>query len=299
MTHVRMHDDEIDLDATLVQRLLRAQMPEWGDLPIARVASSGTDNAMFRLGDDMVVRMPRVERAVPRLDNEQRWLPALAPHLPLATPRVLAKGEPGQGYPWIWSVQSWIDGDNAFDAEVRDLAEAARDIAALMTALQHIDTGGAPLATPGRRGQPLSTTERQTRRAIGEARELVDVAAVTDAWEGALRAPEWDRDPVWFHGDLARGNLLVSEGRIHAVIDFGSIGVGDPACDLVIAWDLFDRATRPALRAALDVDDATWDRGRGWALCTALWALPYYLHTNPPMVAQARYKLAEVLAETT
>jgi aminoglycoside phosphotransferase (APT) family kinase protein len=212
---------------------------------------------------------------------------------------VIAKGKPGQGYPWIWSVHSWIDGDNAFDAEVHDLAEAARDIAALMAALQLIDTRGGPLATPGRRGQPLSATERQTRRAIDEARDLVDVAAVTDAWEAASRALEWDREPVWFHGDIARGNLLVRGGRIHAVIDFGSIGVGDPACDLVIAWDLFDRTTRPAFRAALDVDDATWDRGRGWALCTALWALPYYLHTNPPMVAQARYKLAEVLAETT
>ena len=145
----------------------------------------------------------------------------------------------------------------------------------------------------------MSTTERQTRRAIEEARELVDVAAVTDAWEAALH--------VRRSGIASRsGSTATSpgatcscaDGRIHAVIDFGSIGVGDPACDLVIAWDLFDRATRPAFRAALDVDDATWDRGRGWALCTALWALPYYLHTNPPMVAQARYKLAEVLADT-
>ena len=182
---------------------------------------------------------------------------------------------------------------------MHDLAEAVRDIAALMTALQHIDTRGAPIATPGRRGQPLSTTEHQTRRALKDARNFVDVDAVSAAWEVALTAPEWDREPVWFHGDIARGNLLVRRGRIHALIDFGSIGVGDPACDLVIAWDLFDGATRPLLRAALDVDDATWDRGRGWALCTALWALPYYLRTNPPMVAQARYKLAEVLADTT
>jgi aminoglycoside phosphotransferase (APT) family kinase protein len=299
MTHVRMHDDELDLDDTLVRRLLGAQVPQWADLPLERVVSSGTDNAMFRLGDDMVVRLPRVERAVPRLDNEHKWLPVLAPHVPLATPTLLAKGEPGQGYPWIWSVHSWIDGDNAFDTEVHDLGLAARDVAALITALQQIDTRDAPLATSGRRGTPLSTTERQTRRAIEEAKGLVDVGAVTDAWEVALRAPKWDREPVWFHGDIARGNLLVRDGRIHAVIDFGSIGVGDPACDLVIAWDLFDGATRPALRAALDVDDATWDRGRGWALCTALWALTYYLHTNPPMVAQARYKLAEVLADMT
>ncbi len=295
MTHVRMHPDEHDLDEELVRALLRAQQPAWADLPIGRVVSSGTDNAMFRLGDDMVVRMPRVERAMPRLDNEHKWLPTLAPELPLATPTVLAHGEPGQGYPWTWSVYSWIDGDNAFDAEVRDLAQAARDVATLITALQNIDTRDAPIATPGRRGTPLSTTERQTRRAIEESEGLIDVGVVTDAWEAALRAPEWDREPVWFHGDIARGNLLVSEGRIHALIDFGSIGVGDPACDLVIAWDLFDSETRPILRDALGVDDATWDRGRGWALCTAMWALPYYLHTNPLMIGQARYKIAEVL----
>jgi len=233
MTHVRMHPDELDLDDDLVRRLLCAQQPQWADLRIERIVSSGTDNAMFRLGDTMVVRLPRVERAVPRLERELAWLPVLAPQL----------------------------------------AEA------------------------GRRGTPLATTEAQTRRSIERAVGLVDTRAVTDAWEAALRVPEWDRAPVWFHGDIARGNLLVRDGRISALIDFGSIGVGDPACDLVVAWDLFDARTRAILRAALDVDDATWDRGRGWGLCTAMWALPYYLHTNPPMVAQARRKIAEVLTD--
>jgi aminoglycoside phosphotransferase (APT) family kinase protein len=292
-----MHTDELDLDDALVRRLLRAQQPQWADLDIERVVSSGTDNAMFRLGEAMVVRMPRVERAVPRLEQELAWLPVLAPQLPVAAPTALATGKPGEDYPWTWSVYSWVDGDNAFDADIEDLSEAALRVAQVVHALWRIDTVHGPRAEPGRRGTPLATTEAQTRRAIGEAEGLVDVPAVTEAWEAALRVPEWDREPVWFHGDIARGNVLVGSGRISALIDFGSIGVGDPACDLVIAWDLFEGTSRGAFRDTLDVDDATWDRGRGWALCTALWALPYYLHTNPVMVAQARHKIAAVLAD--
>jgi len=297
MTAMRMHPDELDLDDEVVRRLLRAQQPQWADLPIERVDSSGADNAMFRLGDTMVVRLPRVERAVPRLQTELAWLPMIAPRLPISTPQIFASGEPSDAYPWTWAVLSWIDGENAFDAAIPDLPQAVRDVAAVMRALWRIDVGNGPRARTGRRGTSLVTTEAQTRRAIEQSHDLVDTGAVTAAWESALCTPEWDRAPVWFHGDIARGNLLVRDGRIAALIDFGSIAVGDPACDLVIAWDLFDASTRPMLRAALDVDDATWERGRGWALCTALWALPYYLHTNPPMVRQARSKIAQVLAD--
>jgi aminoglycoside phosphotransferase (APT) family kinase protein len=299
MSHVRMHPDELDLDDELVRRLLREQQPQWADLPIERVVSSGTDNAMFRLGASMVVRLPRVERAAPRLETELRWLPTLGAALPVETPTPVAVGRPSDAFPWTWAVLSWLDGDNAFDAAVDDLALAALDVAGITHALRGIDTTGGPAARDGRRGTPLRTTEAQTRQSIEQAKGLVDTAAVTDAWEAALRVPEWDRRPVWFHGDIARGNLLVRGGRIHALIDFGSIAVGDPACDLVIAWDLFDARTRPTLRAALGVDDATWDRGRGWALCTAMWALPYYLHTNPAMVTQARSKIAQVLEDTS
>ena len=297
MTHVRMHEDELDLPESLVRQLLRDQQPQWADLPLHRVVSSGTDNAMFRLGESMVVRLPRVERAVPRLETELTWLPVLAARLPLTAPEPVAIGKPSDIYAWTWAILSWIDGENAFDASIDDPRQAAHDVADVVHALWRVDTRGAPSAKPGRRGTPLVTTEAQTRRSIEQCEGLVDVGAVTAAWEAALRAPEWKRDPVWFHGDIARGNLLIRNGRINALIDFGSIAVGDPACDLVIAWDMFDRETRPVLRSALDVDDATWDRGRGWALCTAVWTLPYYLHTNPPMVRQARHKIAEVLSE--
>ncbi len=296
--NMRMHDDEIDIDEPLVRRLLRAQLPQWSHLSIERLVSSGTDNAMFRLGDDMVVRMPRIERAVGALTLERRWLPVLAPHLPLAAPTPLAAGRSGDGYPWPWSVYSWLEGDNAFDGRIEDLKQAARDLAEFIHALESVDITDAPPPGRGRRGAPLAVLDQQTRRAIEAATELVDTDAVTAAWDAALHKEPWDRDLVWVHGDLARGNLVVRDGRIRAVIDFGCSGVGDPACDLLVAWDLLDKESRAVFRDEMEVDDATWGRGRGWALCTALWALPYYLHTNPVMVDQARRKLAEVLAES-
>ncbi len=296
--NMRMHDDEIDIDEGLVRRLLRAQLPQWSHLSIERLVSSGTDNAMFRLGDDMVVRMPRIERAVGALTLEGRWLPVLAPHLPLAVPTPLAAGNADDGYPWPWSVYSWVEGDNAFEGRIDDMTQAALVLAEFIHALEAVDTTDAPPPGRGRRGAPLAVLDQQTRQAIEAAAGLVDSDAVTAAWDAALHEPTWDRDPVWVHGDIARGNLLVRSGRICAVIDFGCSGVGDPACDLLVAWDLFDPESRAVFRDAMDVDDATWGRGRGWALCTSLWALPYYLHTNPVMVSQARRKLVQVLADT-
>ena len=199
---------------------------------------------MFRLGDDMVARLPRIERAVGALTHEERWLPVLASHLPLAVPTSLASGSAGHGYPWRWAVYSWLDGDNAFEGRIDDMDEAARELAGFIGALHAIDTADAPPSGRGRRGAPLAVLDQQTRQAIEAARGLVDRETVTAAWEAAMGQPSWHRDPVWVHGDIARGNLLVHGGRIRAVIDFGCSGVGDPACDLLVAWDLFDAHSR-------------------------------------------------------
>jgi aminoglycoside phosphotransferase (APT) family kinase protein len=291
----KMHADEFEIDTALVRQLLRAQQPQWADLPLARVRSSGTDNAIFRLGRDMAVRIPRIHWAVDAIEKERRWLPVLAPDLPLAVSVPLAEGEPGEGYPWPWSVYSWLDGDDAFDCPPSDLSQAAKDVAGFVFALRAIDPTGGPTPRPGNRGTSLLSLDEPMREVITAAADLIDARAVTATWRRALRAPEWDRPPVWFHGDIASGNLLVQGGRIRAVIDFGVLGVGDPACDLIVAWEMFDADSRQTLRAELDVDDASWGRGRGWALSTAMFALPYYLHTNPVMVAQARRKIAAVL----
>ena len=297
MATQKMHADEVETDAALVRRLLATQFPQWADLPIEPIPSGGTDHAIYRLGDDMSVRLPRIGWAVGQAEKERHWLPRLAPHLPLAVPVPLAHGTPGEGYPWPWSVQQWLAGDNATVAYIADLEEAAVDVAGFVTALQRIDPSPGPLASAGSRGGPLVNRDAGTREAIAALHGEIDTDAATAAWEKALEAPDWDRPPVWLHGDLLPGNVLVVDGRVSAVIDFGSFAVGDPACDTMIAWSLFSGKSREVYRAALAVDDATWARGRGCALSQALIALPYYLNTNPVIVGTSRRAIAEVLAE--
>jgi len=295
----RMHADEVLTDATLVRRLLRAQFPQWADLPLTPYPSSGTDNAIYRLGEDMAVRLPRIYWAAGQAEREQRWLPALAPHLPLPIPVPLAVGRPGEGYPWQWSITPWLKGEAATRTNLPDLRQAAVDLAQFITALHRISAVGGPLS--GRhnsdRGVPLAERDEATRRAIASLNGLADSDAVAAAWDAALAAPAWDAPPVWVHGDLEAGNLLVARGRIRAVIDFGCLGVGDPACDLLPAWSLFAGPARAAFRAAVAVDEATWARGRGWALSTAVIALPYYRDTNSVLADRSRVKIAEVLAD--
>jgi aminoglycoside phosphotransferase (APT) family kinase protein len=293
-----MHADEVPTDASLVGRLIEAQFPRWADLPIEPVRDRGTDNALYRLGDELVVRLPRISQATLALDKECRWLPRLAPLLPLAVPIPLAKGVPTDGYPWDWSVYRWLDGEAATVEPIADLVQAASDLARFIAALQRVDSadGPPPGEHNGFRGEPLAARDKGVRTAIAALADEIDVGAVTAVWEAALREPVWHRPPVWIHGDLDARNLLVVEGRISAVIDFGCLGVGDPACDVMVAWKVLSGDSRETFRAALSVDDATWVRSRGWALSQALGALSYYtLETNALLVREARRWLAEVL----
>jgi aminoglycoside phosphotransferase (APT) family kinase protein len=295
----RMHPDEVEIDVTLVDRLVAAQFPEWADMPIEPVLSAGTDNALYRLGDGMVVRLPRINWAVGQVEKEHEWLPRLAPLLPLRIPVPLAKGVPAAGYPWEWSVYRWVDGESATGERIADLGRAATDLAYFVGALQQVDPEGGP--TPGQhnsfRGVPLAARDAETRVAIAALEGSIDVAAATTEWEVALDAPVWSNAAVWIHGDLQPENLLTVRGRLSAVIDFGCLGVGDPSCDLMVAWTLFSGRSRDLFRSALSVDDATWARGRGWALSFGLIALPYYESTNPVLAGIARRAIAEVLAD--
>jgi aminoglycoside phosphotransferase (APT) family kinase protein len=296
----KMHADEVDIDSTLVGRLVAAQFPEWADLSIERVGSAGTDNAIYRLGEDMAVRLPRRQKNTLQLEKERRWLPRLAPLVPLAIPVPLAVGEPADGYPFAWSIYPWLKGETATVDRIGDLGRAATDLARFVAALQRVDpTDGPP---PGEhnslRGVPLATRDEATRSAIASLGGELDSGAVTAAWETALRAPEWERPPVWIHGDLDARNMLAEKGRLTAVIDFGCLGVGDPACDVMVAWKVLSADTRDVFRTALSVDEATWARGRGWALSQALIALSYYtLETNPVLVREARRWMGAVLAD--
>src|SRR5205085_11884248 len=246
-----------------------------------------------------VARLPRRERTVGSLESERRWLPKLAPHLPLPVPVPLAEGSPGEGYPFAWSIYSWLDGRPATDVAV-DRAQAAEDLAGFIAALQEIDpTGGPPPSEHNSfRGQPLARRDRLTRDSIAALAETIDGEAVTAQWERALRAPEWQGAPVWLHGDLDSRNLLVENGRLSGVVDFGSVSVGDPATDVMVAWKMLPAENRGSFRDALGADDATWERSKGWALSQAVMALAYYtLETNAVLVRESERWLAEVLAE--
>lgn len=293
-----MHVDEVNTNVSLVLRLLTTQFPQWANLPIQPVQSAGTDNAIYRLGANMAVRLPRYPGSTRSIDKEHHWLPKLAPYLPLSIPVLLALGAPGEGYPFRWSILKWIEGENVIIDCIADPRQAAVDMAQFITALQQIDTTGAPLATDNNlRGIGLVNRDTNTRKAIAALHGMIDTDAAIRVWETALEALEWEQAPVWFHGDLLPGNVLFKQGRLNAVIDFGGMGVGDPACDLMIAWGLFKGESWNIFREALAVDDATWVRGRGHALSQAVIFIPYYLETNPVGVGNARRMISEVLAD--
>lgn len=286
------------IDAALVRRLVDAQFPQWAGLPLRLLDPAGSDHVIHRLGRELSVRLPRGPGVAGQAAKEAEWLPRLAPHLPLAVPVPVAVGRPGFGYPWPWSVTRWLDGEVATAGALADSPAAAVTLARFLTALQGLTTpvfpaGAAPAALTG---APLADRDRATRAAIAEVSGVFDAAAMTALWEAALAAPAWDRPPVWFHGDFHTGNLLTAGGRLSAVIDFGGLGIGDPACDLTIAFTLMSASSRAVFRAALDVDDATWTRGRGWALATGLNAYTYHAATDPRVAAQTTRQITEALA---
>jgi aminoglycoside phosphotransferase (APT) family kinase protein len=289
-----MHVDELDIDVSLVRRLLVGQFPQWAELSLEPVTSAGTDNALYRLGHDMVVRLPRILQGIDAVEKEQRWLPKLAPLLPVAIPVPLAKGAPAEGYPSEWSIYRWLDGENPTAGAITDLPALAGDIIRFLDALHRIDIAGAP---PSRRGAPLEMQDEEARSALAQLDGIIDTDAATAAWDDALKVPAWAGPPLWVHGDLLPGNLLVQGGRLTGIIDWAAMGVGDPACDMLAAWSLFPPGARERFRLVLDVDDTTWARGRGWALSIGLIALPYYQVTNPALAATARHLIDQVLAD--
>lgn len=259
------------MDAELVASLIREQFPEWADRAVVPVEPGGWDNRTFRLGQDLLVRLPSHARYVPQVEKEQRWLPVLASKLPLAIPTPVAMGQPGNGYPWPWSIYRWLEGSTASASTRIDRDDFARELARFLRALQSIETAGAPIAGEHNffRGGPVSTYDAETCDALAALSDRIDLTRATAIWQAAL-ASQWQQANVWIHGDLAANNLLVRHGRLAAVIDFGSCAVGDPACDLTIAWTFFTGSARRVFKDAMSLDEPTWQRARGWALWKAL-----------------------------
>lgn len=290
----------MDIDVSVVGRLIAVQFPQWAHLSIKPVELSGWDNRTFRLGDDMTVRLPSAQPYEAQVEKEQRWLPKFAPLLPLAIPTPLAMGIPTDEYQWHWSIYRWIDGENATIERIANLNEFADQLSKLLNALQQIDTSGGPPPGPHNfyRGGSVSIYDEETRKAIANLDGKIDTNAVTAVWEAALKATS-NGPPVWVHGDVHATNLLVKGGRLTAIIDFGCSGVGDPASDLTIAWTFFSGQSRGTFRSGLKVDEATWSRARGWALWKGLITLADHTNTNPIKLEEARRVISELLAEHT
>lgn len=286
------HDDEIPMDEARVRDLLHAQFPQWAHLPLFEWHEQGTDHTLFRLGDDMVVRLPiRPFNDAPleeqQVGREARWIPFLAPQLPLELPAQLGLGRPTDDYPWHWSIVSWIEGERSDDSNF-DALTGAVELAGFVKALHQIDATGGPRAGKATwgRGTSLRPGAQLIRDAITRASDRHDTGPLLAAWEEAVAADEWDRSPVWFHGDLA-GNLIVRDRRLMGVID-SPYGVGDPACDITPGWSLFTGEARQRYFDELGADEATKARARGWALGPACYGLTYYANVPTMLYNQLR-----------
>ena len=282
------------IDVALVTQLVASQFPQWGHLPVSRVSQSGWDNRTFHLGKEMLVRLPSGKHYARAVNKEQNWLPKLAEHLPLPIPAPLAMGEPEYGYPWSWSIYGWLEGEVATRDNIADLHRFSEDLARFLTALQRIETNGGP--TEKFRGGSLELWRPQAEEALVALTGKIDTGAAADIWRKAIAAP-FEDDPVWYHGDVAAGNLLVKDGELSAVIDFGSLGVGDPACDMTIAWTLLDASSRQVFRESLGVSDAIWNRGRGWALWKGMIVVAKIIETNVIEAASSHYAIDQLIQD--
>lgn len=289
---------DTQIDDKLVRRLIATQFPKWKDLLIQPVANQGWDNRTFHLGENMLVRMPSALDYTKQVEKESLWLPKLVPLLPLKIPLPLVIGTPGENYPWKWAINAFLPGETATNASIADLCDFATSLAQFLVALRRIDPLDGPLAGPHSfyRGGLLAIYDAETRQALDILKDKIDVNTATEVWDVAL-ATKWPGSPVWVHGDISTGNLLVEEGELIGVIDFGQLAVGDPACDLAIAWTLFKGDSRDAFRVALRLDSSTWARGRGWALWKALIVCAAQAGTNYLEVEKSWRVIDEVLAD--
>lgn len=275
-------------------------MPRLSGLPLTALPAQGSSNALFRLGDELLVRLPRQPGGSASIEKEARWLPYVAPHLPVDVPQVVAVHDPALGYPERWSVVRWLEGSPV--APGSGSAELARDLAAVVLALRDLPVSTEAVADASLRwyrGEPLASRDADTRADLATCRGLgldLDLDLAEDLWSAAMALPAGEERLGWYHGDLVAENLLHRDRRLTAVLDFGGLGVGDPTVDLVVAWDVLDAPSRDVFRAALGVDDATWLRGRAWALCIALMTFPYYGSTMPDRCA-SRLAMARAVLE--
>ncbi|MBP2616236.1 aminoglycoside phosphotransferase family protein [Chryseobacterium jejuense] len=292
-----MHINELEISENLVQSLLDKQCSRWAKLPLSRVSSNGTVHTLYRLGKEFIIRLPRIEwvegTVNDTIEKEFKWIPLLSKLVDVSLGEPVFKGEADENYPWSWTIATWNEGDNPDFEKENEYNVLAEDLADFLNSLHTIKLSGGPWS---RRGVPLQAQDVDTRKAIAELKAEIDVRAVTELWNQLLETPQWNQDPLWVHGDLLPGNILIRDNRLTAIIDFSDLGIGDPACDLIIAWSLFNHSSRQVFRNYLQyIDEDTWKRGKGWALSIALIMLPYYKYSNPFMASLAERMIANIL----
>ncbi|MEI3893294.1 MULTISPECIES: aminoglycoside phosphotransferase family protein [Bacillus] len=285
------------INISLVEKLIQEQFPEWAHLEVKPVKFSGHDNRTFHLGDEMSVRLPSEAAYAPQVEKENKWLPILSEELSLPISTPLAKGNPSEVYPWPWSINKWIEGETVTKQNVRDLSEFAADLGLFLVELQSIDASKGPVAGAHNfyRGGLISVYDEEARDAIENNKSVFDEIVLKHLWDLALQST-WESKPVWVHGDVAPGNLLVKDGKLCAVIDFGILGVGDPACDAAMAWTFFDKNSRGVFKEALHIDEETWNRARGWALWKALITYDANRDSNEK-IAEESYRVIQVITD--
>lgn len=291
---LKLHPNEVNISLNLVQHLLETQFPHWANLPLHLLEAGGTENVLCRLGETLLVRLPRIDWAVAPLAKDELWLPFVAPHLPLQIPKQLARGVPSETYPFIWGVYAWLEGKDLFNAPLENKETLALDLVNLIQALQRIPIPANP---PPARGKPFTDEDAAVRENLALLPSHFQPALLEQIWQQALDAPVWTGVPVWSHGDLHGANLLGQDGRLSAVLDFGALGVGDPIYDYASAWMLLNQPARAVFRAALGLDDATWMRSIGVALRCAAFAYPYYVNTNPVLTSIATHSIQQILLD--
>ncbi|MGQ3892347.1 aminoglycoside phosphotransferase family protein [Legionella sp. CNM-4043-24] len=293
----KMHENELEINEFLVKNLIEKQCPRWANLTMQPVSSSGTDNALFRLGDDYIVRLPRIEWApgsiVRSINKEYEWIPKIAHLLTIPVSKPVFKGSPDDHYPWPWLIAKWYDGQNPDFENDNEYELLAKDLADFINNLHAIRLADGPFS---RRGVPLKNLDQETRTALKALQKDMDTKPLTALWDNLSDTPQWDKESVWVHGDFLPGNIITQNNRLSAVIDFTDTGIGDPACDLIVAWSLFNAQSRSVFKDHLySIDENTWQRGRGWALSIAVIMLPYYKNSNPVLATLARRMIHNVI----
>lgn len=291
-------DDRINIQTDLVRKLVLSQFPQFENLPISRVANPGWDNHTFRLGHEMIIRMPSAKRYASQVKKEQKWLPWLSSRVTYTLPEPLFQGKPEKDYPWDWSIYKWIEGKSLSEAGVAEKKPIAKSLAQFLRELHRLNASDGPHAGEQNfhRGGDLNVYDGESRDALAALKNEIDTKSAGEIWERSLKS-RWQNVPVWVHGDLNPANMLIKDGELHAVIDFGSCAIGDPACDLSMAWTYFEGHSNEAFRSALGLDRQTWERAQGWTLWKALISLRAEKNLGSTRAHKLKKLIQELIAD--